>query len=315
MMASAPTANAQPDHRPPPHDRQHDTRNQSNELLPEHSVTITERDGYRYIAANGIPEHTPGKFPSRGNPNVISEQRYKYRVPLNPQVVDDITPLNRMPFGVALNGVPYDPGTAEFWTPNGRRMHDRSSGWNYDALSGKINLGLDDHHAHVQPTGAYHYHGLPTGHIHSRISQSHDIAHQPAMTMVGYAADGFPIYARYGYEEADDSTSDVIELTSSYQLKQGKRPSGSKGPGGRYDGTFVQDFEFVPGSGDLDECNGRTGVTPEYPDRTYYYVIIDQYPFIPRHFRGTPDNSFQRRGPGPGNRRGDSAGRRPPPPR
>ena len=53
-----------------------------------------------------------------------------------------------MSFGVALNGVPFDPGTAEYWE------NDRSSDWRYDALSGKINLGLDQNNAHVQPNGA-----------------------------------------------------------------------------------------------------------------------------------------------------------------
>ena len=82
---------------------------------------------------------------------------------------------------------------------------------------------------------------------------------------------------------------------------QANRPKGDDGPGGKYDGTFIQDYEFVKGSGDLDECNGRKGVTPEYPDGTYYYVVTDAFPFIPRFYRGTPDSSFERRmGPPPG---------------
>ncbi len=60
----------------------------------------------------------------------------------------------------------------------------------------------------------------------------------------------------------------------------------------------MQDWEIIEEVGDLDECNGRTGSTPEYPDGTYYYVIRDEFPFIPRNFRGTPDDSFRRRGPG-----------------
>ena len=79
-------------------------------------------------------------------------------------------------------------------------------------------------------------------------------------------------------------------------------------PGGTFDGTFVDDYEYIAGSGDLDECNGREGVTPEYPEGTYYYVLTDTFPFIPRSYRGTPDRSFERRGAPPG-------GRRPPPPR
>jgi hypothetical protein len=62
---------------------------------------------------------------------------------------------------------------------------------------------------------------------------------------------------------------------------------------------FVEDFEYVPERGDLDECNGRNGPTPEFPEGTYYYVLIDEFPYIPRFWHGTPDISF-RHGPPPG---------------
>jgi len=131
------------------------------------------------------------------------------------------------------------------------------------------------------------------------------------MLLIGYAADGFPIYAEYGHTKADDASSPLKKLRPSYNLKKGNRPKGDDGPGGKYDGTFVQDYEFAKGGGDLDECNGRTGVTPEYSDGTYYYVVTDSFPFIPRFFRGTPDSSFERRmGPPPGGPGGRN--RRPP---
>ena len=38
-------------------------------------------------------------------------------------------------------------------------------------------------------------------------------------------------------------------------------------------GTYVQDFEYVAGLGDLDEHNGRVCVTPEYPQGTYAYFV------------------------------------------
>lgn len=263
----------------------------------QNQVNITVKGQYRYITSNGIPDHKPGQFPNNGNPNRISPQRHNFRVPANPQPSERITPMQRMPFGVALNGIPFDPGTAEFWN------RDPRSGWNYDALSGKINLGLDASNAHVQPTGAYHYHGMPLGLI-KRVQKKDN------MVQVGFAADGFPIYAKIGHKDANDPDSELVELKSSYRLKHGNRPNG---PGGKYDGTFVQDFEYVAGAGDLDECNGRTGVTPDYPEGTYYYVITEDFPFIPRYFRGTPDSSFERRGPPPGGR---GPGRRgPPPPR
>ncbi|MEM1354860.1 MAG: YHYH protein [Planctomycetota bacterium] len=265
-------------------------------------VEIEVRGGYRYITSNGIPDHEPGRFPNRGNPNRITEQSYRYRMPASPEANDEPTAMRGV-IGVALNGVPMDPGTAEFWDPDGRnsRSRDRSSGWNYDALSGKINLGLDDSNAHVQPTGAYHYHGLPVGLIKLR----QEAQTEPAMVLVGYAGDGFPMYASVAHEDAEAADSPLVPMKPSYRLKEGDRPGGNNAPGGRYDGTFVQDWEYVAGLGDLDECNGRFGVTPEYPDGTYYYMLTDSYPFIPRYYRGTPDRSFIRRSPGGADNAGD----------
>ncbi len=245
---------------------------QQSQLMNQ--ISIEERGGYRYISSNGIPDHAPGNFPNAGNPNSISAQNHRFRVTLTPQLTETSTPT-RPAFGVALNGVPFEPGTAEYWN------RERTSGWNYDALSGRINLGLDQHNAHVQPSGSYHYHGLPTG-----------LLQGTSMTLVGYAADGFPVYGQYGYRDINNSTSGLTSLQSSYRLKAGQRPNG---PGGTYDGTFVQDFEYVAGLGDLDECNGRFGVTPEHPNGIYHYHITEMFPFIPRCVKGTPDQSFQRR--------------------
>ena len=244
---------------------------------------------YRYISANGIPTHATGQFPNRNNPNRISPQDYAFRMPLNPKKTGKPTYTQRYVFGVARNGVVFDPGTAEYWG------NDRS--WRYEALSGKINLGLDQSHAHVQPTGAYHYHGSPEALIAQLGSPS-----QPAL--LGYAADGFPIYNSVGVSD----TGRLTTWRSSYRVKAGER---SGGPGGSYDGTFVQDYEYVSGLGDLDECNGREGKTTEFPQGTYYYVITKSFPFVPRCFMGTPDQSFaqKRPGNGSGNRSGQNRNR------
>ncbi|QDU35765.1 hypothetical protein Mal4_00470 [Maioricimonas rarisocia] len=270
------------------HDGPHVPAAQSSSVASNNRVKINVRGKYRYIVSNGLPDHATGRFPNEGNPNRIRPQRHLWRVPAEPEEARTITPLGMQPFGVAINGIPFDPGAAEFW------RRDRRSGWQYEALSGNIDLGMDASHAHVQPTGAYHYHGLPTGLIRNLTGD------EPQMVLLGYAADGFPIYGPYAYKDANDAGSELVKLTSSYRLKEGNRPHG---PGGDYDGTFVQDWEYKVRSGDLDECNGRRGVTPEYPDGTYYYVITEEFPFIPRNLRGTPDSSFERHGPPPGGRR------------
>ncbi|MEW4451721.1 YHYH protein [Bremerella sp. JC817] len=297
-----------------PRFRQHDT-NQSRglRLVPADSrppgasqVSIEVVGSKRIIQSNGIPDHQTGAFPNHGNPNGISQQQYVYRVAAEPKPADRITPLGMQNFGIGVNGIPFDPGAAEWF------HGDPRGGWQYEALSGAVPLGIDTNHAHVQPTGAYHYHGLPSG-----LLKSLKVVRGQHSPIVGWAADGFPIYALYGYQDANNAESEIVELKSSYRLKRGERPRGNGNPGGQYDGTFLADHEFVEGAGDLDECNGRFGVTPDYPEGTYAYYLSDQWPVIPRNFRGEPSSDFDRGGPGqqgpPGGQRRPGFG--PPPPR
>ena len=237
------------------------------------------------VEANGIPQHKVGQFPNRYNPHTIKEQAYKFVVQANQKASRQITPLHNetgfgppnTPFGIAINGVLFDPGTAEFY--NGNRRSD----WNYEALSGAVPLGVDENNAHVQPNGAYHYHGLPKGLLQKL--DCNDKKHSP---LIGYAMDGYPIYAIYGYKDPKDSKSSIKNLKSSYKLKEGRRPQTARDPGGKYDGTFSKDYQYVKGSGDLDECNGRFTVTAEYPEGTYAYFLTEDWPVIPRNFKATP---------------------------
>ena len=263
----------------------------ANKIPPTtNRVQVTETDGFRGIESNDIPKHTVGRFPNRGNPNAIAAQNWTIKIPLQPIPNDTVTPLHQstnhgppnMPFGVGVNGVLFEPGTAEFW------MGDRTADWNYEALGGAVGLGLDANHAHVQPGGIYHYHGLPTGLLEELGFTAGEIDDNTHSPLIGWAADGFPVYYAFGYQQADDPKSSVVKLTTSFRLKQGQRPSGSAGPGGRYDGAFIQDYEYALGTGDLDECNGRFCVTPEFPEGTYAYFFTDSWPVIPRGFRGTP---------------------------
>lgn len=260
----------------------------------QNKVTITVQGDKRVIESNGIPDHQVASFPNRGNPNAISEQKYRLEVPARPQPATEQP--GRFPFawGVALNGVVFDPGTAEVYNDG-----DRSNPWHYEALRSNTTmgttpriptgLGLDDNHGHVQPNGAYHYHGLPTLLV-ERLSTG-----EKQMVHVGWAADGFPAYAVYGYADPTDPKSELKKMKSSYRLKTADRGGdGKETPTGKPDGSYALDFEYVAGSGDLDEFGGRTGVTPEFPKGTYYYVLTEDFPFIPRKFKGTPDPSFSK---------------------
>lgn len=255
---------------------------------PVSQVNISIKGNYRYITSNGIPSNH-GKFPNPGNPNAISAQFYQFRVPLFPVMTQQTLAVTRDEnTGVALNGIPFDPLSKEFWE-NGHQVHEPSlASWNYEAMHDTKQLGLDHNNAHVQPNGAYHYHGLPKA-LYKQLSNGKTPPDQ--MILLGYAADGFPMYGLYGY--SNDSSSQLKLLIPSFQLKTGARPKGA--PPGNYDGTFVEDYEYIAKSGDLDQCNGRYGITPEYPKGTYYYVITGTYPYLPRCFRGMPDPSFAKK--------------------
>jgi hypothetical protein len=260
------------------------------ELGVAHQYEVVVEGAVRRIRANGIPNHDVGPFPGPGNPNTIAPQVYAYAVPVAPSGAGAAARV----FGITLSGAVLDPGTAELWNDN--------RAWNYEALryatapayfSGAgatdttfhpTSLGVDCNFAHVQPNGAYHYHGIPTGLMPAA----------PALTFVGWAGDGYPIFGRWDRSVPADAASPLAEMRASYRLRTGTRPSGTAGPGGSYDGTFVQDWEYVAGLGDLDECNGRTGVVT-FDGRTastYHYVLTNTWPYIPRCFHAAPDASF-----------------------
>ncbi len=271
------------------------TRSQPLTLVPagqeagSNQVSIRIEGARRIVESNGIPDHAVGRFPNGGNPNQIRAQAYRFEMPVAPRNGRGAEIQRGVLLGVAVNGVPFDPGTAEYW------QGDRSSGWRYEALGGAVALGLDANYAHVQPNGAYHYHGLPIG-----LMQGLGWRADRPSPLIGWAADGFPIYAITA--EIDGL---VVEMTSSWKLRSGSRPGGSA-PDGAHDGTFVQDYAHVPGSGRLDARNGATVRTAEYPDGTYAYFLTRAFPFIPRELAAPAEPSF-RRGP-PGNGTG-----RPPP--
>lgn len=265
-----------------------------------HQYSETISGTTRIITSNSIPEHMVGLFGQvQGslNPNAITEQNETYNITTTPSAATSLTSListtgngpnigPQYSFGILFSGVELDPIPAEPFPHEGIMSPNVNWEWNLEALN--VNIGLDCNYAHVQPQGKYHYHGKPTLFLDNLGVPSN------AMTLIGYAADGFPIYYKYAYTNATDNTSSVIEMTSSYQLKTGDRPGdGITAPCDIYNGVYGNDYEYLDGLGTLDEANGRNGVTPEYPSGTYYYVVTDDFPSIPRYFRGTPSQDFK----------------------
>lgn len=244
-------------------------------------TVVTIMNGKRIMITNALPNHETGEFPRKGNPNRISAQKKTYTFPLNP-IYTGKPNFVREP-GVALNGVKFEPGTAEVV------VCDTGENYRIEAFQDLVNLGLDFNNAHVQPTGAYHYHGTPTSVI-EKFDTGTDLVH------VGFAHDGFPIY----YSKSG-------KYKSSYQLKDGSREGENciytnpkntidVSVGGHHDGTYGSDFEFKEGLGDLDPCNGIT------IDGKYMYLVTKEFPYVSRCLMGTYDEP-RRHGPPNGARR------------
>lgn len=250
--------------------------------------------GERKLSSNGVPNHPMGAFPNPGNPNRIAEQRVDVATTLHPVARRGAGAFVKNA-GYALNGVKFDPGTAQSCTDACGNHGDSPFGrWRIEALGQSyFKFGVDANHAHVQPGGSYHYHGIPEGML------SPDQRTGKVMALIGWASDGFPIYARFGHALARLAASPLRAMRASYQLKP--HPDAGR-PDVRIAamGTFAQDWRYVAGSGDLDECNGRFDVTPEFPRGIYHYYATDLYPYIQRCVKGTPSPAMDdARGPPP----------------
>ncbi|MCL5128021.1 YHYH protein [Algibacter sp. L4_22] len=243
---------------------------------------------YRIITTNALPNHETGEYPRKGNPNKISAQNKTYKIPLKP-IFTGIAKWAREP-GVALNGVKFEPETAEMV------ICDSGENFKVEAVQDLIDLGLDFNNAHVQPTGEYHYHGIAEGLVEA-FDSSEDLVH------LGFAKDGFPIY--YSKSGIYKPSYQIINGTYSATDCTYSNPKTSidvELDGDEFDGTFVSDWEFVKGKGDLDECNGI------YLNGTYMYIITDTYPYVGRCLMGEFEEE-RHPGPPPGR---EGRGQRPP---
>ena len=246
---------------------------------------VTVNGKTRTMVTNALPNHKTGEFPRKGNPNTISAQNKTYTFPISPKYTG-IPQWVREP-GVALNGVKFEPGTAEVVEC------ETCENYRVEAFQDVIDLGLDFNKAHVQPTGAYHYHGAPTS-VVENFDTGDDLVH------VGFAHDGFPVYyskigkykpsykALTGNREGEDCTYENPKQTIEIAV------------GGHHDGTFTSDFEYVEGSGDLDECNGIT------IEGNYLYLITNEFPYVSRCLMGDYEDTRPQRGEGrPNGRQSD----------
>lgn len=245
------------------------------------SVQITVEGSECVITTNSIPNHDFNDSSAAFATNV-SAVSAEFRIPTAPAFAPSTTAITlTTDNAVLLNGVKVDLLAAGcFGVGDGKiGCNDINQAWRYDPMSPEAEFGTDQHNAHTQPDGTYHYHGNPQALF--------DQNPNSASPVIGFAADGFPIFGTFF-----DDGEQIRATKSSFQLKSGSRPTGSGNPGGSYDGEFRDDCEYVQGSGDLDECNGmmRSGV--------YGYYVVNEHPWILACYKGTVNTSFNKSGGG-----------------
>jgi hypothetical protein len=234
-------------------------------------VTVNTQNGEMVVDANGIPNHD---FVSTMG-CCVDEVDLEWHIPLNP--VNDTNgghntancpasagrwecAPDRGPVAVSVNGAP---------------IYGVEEGPGGDAIALNFKYFVEDRQpiflgyctAHSAGNN-YHYHydaqcSTWTPGVGETISdydwtKLDSTQHSP---IIAWSFDGYPIYGMYG----NDGNGGIKAITSSYEIDRTEE-GGDQG----YNG--IDDWNYVADMGDLDECNGRFGPTPEYPNGIYHYV-------------------------------------------
>lgn len=248
------------------------------------SVLVSAQDGSCTLVSNGIPNHDFDDESAHFAHDAAAIE-HSFNIPISPLYADTASPLSQTMYdAVMLNGVVLDLLAAGCYRPGapGADVNGNvaigctvDDGWLLDPLSPYNDFGTDRHNAHVQPDGRYHYHGNP-------MALFDDNPGPNGSPVIGFAADGFPIYGSYFL---DPATGTIRKAVSGYTLRTGNRPMSDSDPGGEYNGMYVDDYEFTD-AGDLDACNGMV------VNGQYGYYVTDTYPWVMGCLRGQPDESF-----------------------
>lgn len=250
------------------------------------AVIVGLEGSYCTIESNGIPNHDVGGGSRRDFASEVEAIGHTFKIARNPESKGLSSTLEHTNYdAVLLNGAVVDIQSAGCYRPNSPQADENGNvlagcrandPYLLDPMSPLATFAEDDHHAHTQPDGRYHYHGNPNALFDDNPGPN-------GSPLIGFAADGFPVFGSF----FKDETGTVRKAKPGYTLKQGERPSGDGNPGGAYNGLYRSDYEFT-NAGDLDECNGMT------VNGVYGYYVTDSYPWIVACLVGTPDASFDK---------------------
>lgn len=193
-------------------------------------VSISSDDQSCTIQTNGIPNHD-FNGPTANFANNVRALPESFRITRSLEKTGATVALSQRSYdAILLNGVPVDLLSAGCYRPSGPRADKNGNvlagcrdtdPWLLDPPSYDAYFGVDLHNAHAQPDGRYHYHANPNA-----LFLDHDL--NAASPVIGFAADGFPIFGTL----FEDESGTVRPAISGYSLKASPRPAPPDGPGG-----------------------------------------------------------------------------------
>ena len=249
------------------------------------SLNVEYTEEFVIVKSNGIPNHDY----ESGLGCCAAEISYEWKIPLNPEISPSLTYApDRGAIAISVNGVPFfgpeeGPGGDAVALHFEYFVEDRQP--IVLGLCGAHSAGTQFHY-HFD-ANCVHWHPEPEG-LDWKDWDASFLNEDQASPVIGFAFDGYPIYGPYG----NDSNNQLKEMTSSYQLKQSKN-----GYGG------IDDWEYIEGLGDLDECNGITSKVFGAEDEIYHYHASKKsgsgeigFPYFILCYRGTPETSNMNQG-------------------
>ncbi len=196
-----------------------------------------------------------------GNKDQAKEK--EFRIPRKPVFLEEprYMPQSHI-HGFFLNGMPIDlmPEQCQVETSEQEGSNKKIETWNLNPHSGKgnfVSFGNDS-----AQDGFYRCHLPPYS-----FSGDEDKTYKD--NVIGFAADGIPILFM---------TSEDQNIQPSYRLKDSN-----------LSGKYREDYEYVEGLGDLDECNGME------KDGSYAYYMTNEFPYLMNCFKAKVHNSFRKK--------------------
>lgn len=212
-------------------------------------LEVSCEDGSLVVSSNAIPHYEFVQI----TPNPLIEVNRNYRMPLDPKLAEEPSPLPLFgASGVAINGIP-------IFGPNEGPVPPPGFG---DPVYNAI---LDACMGHT--AREYHYHAL--------VQSCFETGAKPGgpSPILAFAADGFPIYGPFGC--ADAECSETIEFKSSWDRLRSPE----------MDAWYAHRFTPKEGREFLDRCNGHSG---DDQNGEYHYHATAAWPYILGCYSGTP---------------------------